>query len=129
MLTTLWRQSATGLRVLIALTILAISLTSLLQSHAGASRVAGTTQDYAYARLVGEKVMAETLGAGIAGPRQSTGQEGTFTWTLSVQPEKAAWAALSAQQNWMLYRVAVTVGWPGGRHVALETLKLGERKK
>ncbi len=118
----------TLLETLVALTILAIALTSLLQSHAGASRVSGTTQDYAFARIVGEKVMAETLGAWNGGPHKSSGQDGTFTWEATIQPEKAPWAALSSEQKWMLYRVAVTVGWPGGRKVALETLKLGERK-
>ena len=118
----------TLLETLIAVTILAIALTSLLQSHGGASRAAVTTQDYAYARLIGEKVTAETLGSWNGGAHKAAGQEGAYAWRVSIEGEKAEWAA-SSQERWMLYRVSVAVGWPGGRNVTLETLKLGPRAK
>ena len=118
----------TLLETLTALVILAIGLTALLQSHGGAARVTGTTEDYAYARLIGEKVLSETLGTWRGGTYGASGTEGRYGWVAEIKPEAAAWAKTSTEKGWALYRVDVKVNWPGARNLQLATLKLGAAK-
>ena len=118
----------TLLETLTALVILAIALTALLQSHAGAARVTGTTEDYAFARLIGEKVLSETVSTWRGGTYAGRGTDGRYGWTAEIKPETAAWARTSNDNGWALYRVDVNVHWPGGRDLQFRTLKLGAAK-
>lgn len=116
------------LEVLVALTILAIAITSLFEAHSTAVRATGTTEDTAQARLIAEARMAETLGGWAGGSQARGGNEGRFAWRVAIAPETAAWSRLSSDANWRLYRVNVTVHWDKTHRVELNSLRLGAPK-
>jgi general secretion pathway protein I len=118
----------TLLEVLVALTILAIAMTSLFEAHSTAIKATGTTEDTAQARLIAQAKLAETLADWAGGSRGQSGAEGRFAWRVGIAPEAASWSALKSEGNWRLYRVNVTVDWAGKHRVELNTLKLGVAK-
>ncbi len=115
----------TLLEVLVALTILAIAMTSLFEANSTSLRATGITEDTALARLIAQAKFAETIGSWSGRPQGRQGSEGRFNWRVDVSPETAPWSALKSEPAWRLYRVNVAVEWPGNRSVVLSTLKLG----
>lgn len=115
----------TLLEVLVALTILAISMTSLFEAHSTSIRATAITEDTALARLIAQGKLAETVASSTGRPQPSQGSEGRFTWHVDVTLETASWATLKSEPPLRLYRVNISVDWPGNRRVVLSTLKLG----
>ena len=118
----------TLLETLTALTVLSIALVSLFEAHAQGLRTAGSAADYARARIFAQGLLADATGGWSGDLASKRGTEGTFTWSIDVEPERAPWAEVKTEGNWRLHRVRVTVAMDKGRQVNLETLKLGRAK-
>lgn len=118
----------TLLETLVALTILAVAMTSLFRAHSNSLRATGIADDMAGARLLAQAVLSEELGNWQGGPRSNNGTAGNYSWQVRIEPETASWSALKSQQAWRLYRINVTVAWAENRQFALNTVKLGARQ-
>ncbi|TAK62581.1 prepilin-type N-terminal cleavage/methylation domain-containing protein [Methylobacter sp.] len=131
------------LEILIAFSILALSLGILLKIFSGGVNTAGAAEDYTAAVQIAESLMAQT---GVESPLQQGEDSGSennkYHWRVSVTPfqfvaEDLDVTAITA----VLFKVKVTVNWgdnfsPGagaasradGRQVELITLKLANKK-
>lgn len=114
----------TLLEVLVALTILAIAVTSLFEAQATATRATRTTEHTAEARLVVQARMEETLATWDGGRHARSGNALGYAWRVSISPEISSWAHME-EANWRLYRVQATVERDGKHLVTLDTLRLG----
>lgn len=112
------------LEVLVALTILAIAVTSLFEAQATAIRATRTTEHTAEARLIVQARLEETLAIWDGGRYARNGDAFGYAWRVSISPEIASWSHL-ADANWRLYRVNATVERGGKQLVTLDTLRLG----
>lgn len=122
------------LEILIAFSILALSLGILLKIFSGGVNAAGVAEEYTAAVQIAESLMAQT---GVESPLQqgeTTGMENDkYYWRVSVTPfqfvaENLDAAAIAA----VLFKVKVTVNWgedarADGRQVELVTLKLANK--
>jgi general secretion pathway protein I len=120
------------LEILVAFSILALSLGILLKIFSAGVNTAGVAEEYNSAVQIAESLMAET---GVETPLQTgeaTGLEhDKYHWRVSVSPfqfvaEDVNVTSIAA----MLFKVRVTVTWADGnarsdgRQVELTTLKL-----
>jgi prepilin-type N-terminal cleavage/methylation domain-containing protein len=111
------------LETLCALTILAIALVGLFQAHSAGLRATAAADDYAKARILAHSILASALaGPGIL-PAPAVGQQGAFSWSISVAEAREGWAAISSDK-WRLHHIRVAVEWPHSRTVELRGLKL-----
>jgi general secretion pathway protein I len=120
------------LEILIAFSILALSLGILLKIFSGGVNTAGVAEEYTAAVQIAESLMAQT---GVESPLQqgeSSGQvNDKYYWRVSVTPfqfvaEDLDVTAIAA----VLFKVKVTVNWgdnADGRQVELTTLKLANK--
>lgn len=122
------------LEILIAFSILVLSLGILLKIFSGGVNTAGVAEEYTTAVQIAESLMAQT---GVESPLQqgeTTGLENEkYYWRVSVTPfqfvaENLDAAAIAA----VLFKVKVTVSWgedarADGRQVELITLKLANK--
>lgn len=113
----------TLIETLVALTILAVSLTSLFQSQGIGLRTAAAAAEYAKARTLAESLLAETAVQWRGGASRKSGSEGGFAWSINV--ERAPGMPSADKTKWGLHQIRISVTWPDGRSVVLETLKLG----
>lgn len=122
------------LEILIAFSILALSLGILLKIFSGGVNTAGVAEEYNAAVQIAESLMAKT---GVEAPLQAgetTGLENEkYHWRISVSPfqftaENSDVTAIEV----VLFKVKVTVNWgddvaADGRQVELITLKLANK--
>lgn len=122
------------LEILIAFSILALSLGILLKIFSGGVNTAGVAEEYTAAVQIAESLMAQT---GVESPLQQGETSGLendkYYWRVSIVPfqfmaENLDAAAMAA----VLFKVKVTVNWGGdarsdGRQVELITLKLANK--
>jgi general secretion pathway protein I len=122
------------LEILIAFSILALSLGILLKIFSAGVNTAGVAEEYNAAVQIAESIMART---GVEAPLQQGEATGTenekYYWRVSVNPfqftaENLDVTTIAA----VLYRVKVVVSWgddPGtdSRQVELVTLKLANK--
>lgn len=120
------------LEILIAFSILALSLGILLKIFSAGVNTAGIAEEYNAAAQIAESLMART---GVEAPLQqgeSTGLENEkYHWRVSVSPfqftaENIDVTIIEA----VLFKVKVTVNWgedASGRQVELSTLKLANK--
>ena len=125
------------LEVLVAFSILALSLAVLMQIFSGAMRNAALSEQYSHATLLAQSILSS---AGIEEPLQEGGSAGQgengMSWRLSIstyeepveeggeQPRGLGTDRLEAIEG---YRVRVEVSWEdGGQHrqVELESLRI-----
>lgn len=126
------QQGFSLLEILIAFSILALSLGILLKIFSAGVDTAVVAEDYTAAVQIAESLMSKT---GVETPLQTGQKEGTenekYHWRVvvslfEVNPENVDVTALNA----MLFRVKVTVTWgddnthANERRVELTTLKL-----
>ena len=122
------QQGFSLLEILIAFSILALSLGILLKIFAAGVNTAGVAENYTAAVQIAESLMAKT---GVETPLQagqSSGLENDqYYWRVEVSPftfnpEQVDATTLTAA----LFKVKVTVNWGDGnaRQVELITLKL-----
>jgi general secretion pathway protein I len=120
----------TLIEVLVAMMILAMALTVLMQIFSTGLKSVGTSADYVHAVLLAESRLAVVGSDGTAWPREASGNDRKFRWTTTVEEYEAAESAAAgapADLSVTAYQVTVVVEWPGPagrRRVDLSTLKL-----
>jgi len=120
------QQGFSLLEILIAFSILAVSLSILLNIFALGVTTASVAEDYTTAVEIAESLMAKT---GIETPLQAGQIEGVqhnkYHWQVLVQPfELASEPVDNTTLSAALFKVSVTVSWGDGRKIKLVTLKL-----
>jgi general secretion pathway protein I len=118
------------LEILIAFSIMALSLGILLKIFSGGLNTAGVAEEYNVAVQIAESLMAQV---GVEAPLQQGETEGLenekYRWRVSVRPFQLLSvnvdaAAVAAE----LFKVEVTVNWGvEDRQVELTTLKLAKK--
>lgn len=121
------------LEILIAFSILALSLGILLKIFSAGVNTAGVAEDYNAAVQIAESLMAQT---GQDSPLQVGEQTGVehkkYHWRVSISPfQFTAENVNVAMINAELFKVTVTVNWADGhaddRQLELSTLKLANK--
>jgi len=119
------------LEILIAFSILALSLGILLKIFSAGVNTAGVAEEYTAAVQIAESLMAQTGIEAHLKPSEATGLENEkYHWRVSVSPfqftaENLDVTAITA----VLFKIKVVVSWgedarAAGRQVELTTLKL-----
>jgi len=111
------------LEVLVAFSILALSLGVLLRIFGGNGRLAGIAEEHARAVVLAESVLAR---AGVETPLQLGqlgGREAQFDWAMRVTPFTPPGEPLPEQLPFKPFWVEVTVAW--GEHDELRSFSLG----
>ncbi|HEY8158690.1 MAG TPA: type II secretion system protein [Methylobacter sp.] len=122
------------LEILIAFSILALSLGILLKIFSAGVNTAGVAEEYTAAVQIAESLMARTGVEAPLQPGEITGTENEkYYWRVSVSPfqftaENLDITTIAA----VLYKVKVIVSWgddakADGRQVELVTLKLANK--
>jgi len=114
----------TLLEALIAIVILALSLSALLQLYSTGLRGIASIDDNLRARLLAQSVMAEMSYDRRLQPGRLQGRLDQFAWTLSITPFDDGDPAPQQPGPWTLHRLALTVTWPQGRRIELQTLRM-----
>ena len=114
----------TLLEALIAIVILALSLGALLQLYGTGLRGIATIDNNLRARLLAQSVMAEVSYDRRLQPGRLQGRLDQFAWTLSITPFDDGDPAPQLPGPWTLHRLALTVSWPQGRRIELQTLRM-----
>ena len=120
-----YARGFTLLEALIAIVILALSLSVLMPSHNAGLRALAAVDEHLQARLLAQSVLAEL-------PHDRTLRTGTtegnfrgFAWTLSISPLEDQQPRGGAAGGWVLYRLALVVSWRRNRRIELQTLRMG----
>jgi general secretion pathway protein I len=114
------------LEVLVAFSILALSLGVLLRIFSGDGRLAGLAEEHTRAVVLAESLLAQT---GVETPLQLgqfAGKDGPYDWTMRVtlfMPVMPDGQPLPEQLAFKPYWVDVTVTW--GEQAELRTFSLG----
>lgn len=136
------RKRPTGfslIEVLAAFVVLALVGTALFRIFAGALGNASLSDEYSRATLFAESRLASP---GVETPlregaQQGTSDDGKYAWSSRIDPYRppGSTADLDAAVDLMpvrLWRIAVTVSWPGlagsDRSIALATVRLAPRE-
>jgi general secretion pathway protein I len=129
------------LEVLAAFVILALVGTALFRVFAGALGNASLSDEYSNATLYAESQLA-TLGVDApprAGTSQGVSEDGKYAWSARIDPFNPPLGNTPPEQDHSadtmpvrLWRVAVTVSWPGvagnDRSIALSTVRLAAKE-
>jgi general secretion pathway protein I len=124
------QQGFSLLEILIAFSILALSLGILLKIFSGGVNTAVVAEDYTVAIEIAESLMAKTGSEIPLNDHQSSGQENDkYQWSLTVSPFFLSGEGIDPKNApAQLYKVNVTVNWGDGenddRQIQLTTLKL-----
>lgn len=111
----------TLLEVLVAMAILAVAITTMLQLSAQSLRLLGLSGEHQRAVLLADRVTRESQpeAEGV-----ESGQEGPYAWerrvSLVALPEEQSPPTGAAPR---LFSVAVSVRWGGSRSVEIATLR------
>jgi prepilin-type N-terminal cleavage/methylation domain-containing protein len=112
----------TLIEALVAIVILALALSALFSAHDTGLRGATTVDAHLQARLLAQSLLAQwSQYRVLQGPSQ--GRSGRFAWTVAVAPFGGVGPRQGAG-DWTLHELTVTVAWPGGHQVKLNTLRL-----
>jgi general secretion pathway protein I len=116
----------TLLEALIAIVILALSLSALFQVYSTGLRGVAGIDEHLRARLLAQSVMAEMSYDRALRPGRLQGRADQFVWTLSITPfeEAEATTRQAGTSPWTLHHLALTVSWARGRRIELQTLRL-----
>jgi general secretion pathway protein I len=123
------QQGFSLLEILIAFSILAVSLSILLNIFASGVNNAGVAEDYTVAVQIAESLMAKT---GVETPLQTGQIEGVthdkYRWQVVVKPYEFNPDQIDPSTlTTALFKISVLVNWDDGSHsreVKLVTLKL-----
>ena len=122
------RRAAGGftlLEALIAIVILALSLSALMPSHNAGLRSLVAVDDHLRARLLAQSIMAEWSHNRALRPGTIEGGYDKFAWTLSIAPLDDPPPAGAPANAWTLYQVVLRVSWARGRQIELHTARMG----
>lgn len=112
---------------MIALVILSFALTALYEASSTSLRAITSSWAHMKARTLAETMLAEQTSLPITRPATTRGTYEQFEWEVDVAPGTGSWAELTTEHSWTLYLIRVTVRWPVGRSLVLETARLGPR--
>jgi general secretion pathway protein I len=129
------------LEVLVAFVIVALVGTALFQLFGGALNNAAAADDYSRAVLLAESRLASTALESVplreGGGDQGRSEDGKYTWVTTVQPYVGPDTTpdqdrLGQAANVKLWRISVTVSWPGtlgqDRTLSLATVRLATKQ-
>lgn len=114
------------LEMLVAMAVLGFSLGALYQAVAGASRNVHLDEQYTYASVLAESLLANYQVVPIEGMQENGETEGGYAWQVVAQPNSGDYPenmALGSLQN-----IEVRVSWHDGekeRQFQLESIVLG----
>jgi len=115
----------TLIEVLVAFTILAVSIGALLVAFSGGIRNTALTQDYTQAVIIANSRLAESgLIHSLSPESIFEGVEGKFQWQKIINL-----ADMQPIDSWQLYHVTIMVSWKtlnGQRSFELKSLRWGE---
>jgi general secretion pathway protein I len=116
----------TLLEALIAIVILALSLSALLSLYSTGLRGVAAIDEHLRGRLLAQSLMAELTYDRALRPGRLQGRSEEFTWALSIAPfaEVEAARQQAGSNPWTLHQLTLTVSWPRGRRIELQTLRL-----
>lgn len=127
------QQGFSLLEILIAFSILALSLGILLRVFSGGVNTATVAEDYTVAVQIAESLIAKTGSEIPLKDHQSSGLENEkYQWSLTVSPYFLGSESIDPKNAAVqLYKVNVTVVWGDGendgRQIQLTTLKLAAK--
>ena len=115
----------TLLEVLVALTILAVAVVSLIQLSSQSLHLVKASSDYQEAVLVADRLAADTQ---INGETLDSGQEGLFRWErrVAIVPlpdELKSKQTVPGQEDPKLFSVTIDVYWGANKVLELATLR------
>lgn len=122
----------TLLEIMVAFTLMAVSLAVLLQAFGGSVRLIGDAGEVSKAVSLAQSQLAE-LGQSIdlvEGEQAGDWQQG-YRWRMTIEPFEPL-QAVSENPLIQLYRVEVTIFWEQGgreRHYQLSTLRLARKER
>ena len=114
----------TLLEALIAIVILALSLSALLSSYSAGVRGLAAIDDHLRARLLAQSLLAEWSEYRLLRSGQTQGSFDRFAWTVSITPLEGVGGALRKGEQWNVHQLRVAVSWPHGRQIELSTLRM-----
>lgn len=123
------------MEILIAFSILALSLGILLKIFSGGVNTAMVAEDYTVATQIAESLIAKTGSEIPIEDHQSTGDEnGKYHWELTIRPYTISGDNFDPKNAAAaLFKVKATVAWGEGdsddRQIQLSTLKLAAKKQ
>lgn len=124
------RQASRGfslIEMLVAMTIMSMSVVALYQATAGATRNVRVDEKYSYAYLLAESLLAEHAVVDIAGMNKQGETAGGFQWQVSATPVEGTLP--KALKEGRLQIIQVTVSWGEGRRVQLDSVVAGQEPK
>lgn len=119
----------TLLETLLAMVILAMSLTALYQSTVTSTRAISAADLHMEARLLADTLLAEQSSLVAPKPGITNGKFRDLQWQVTMEPATAAWAQTSAESGWMAYLVTVKVQWPPNRSLILVGVRTAAKSK
>jgi general secretion pathway protein I len=114
----------TLLEALIAIVILALSLSALLSVYSTGLRGIAAIDSNLRARLLAQSVMAEVSYDRALRPGKLQGRSDEFAWALSITPFEEAEPTPRQAGPWAVHQLVLTVSWPHGRRIELQTLRM-----
>jgi len=112
---------------MIALIVMSIAFVSLYEASGASIRAISGSWSHMKARVLAETMMAEQMSLQVTKPAVTRGTYEQFDWEVEVAPGSGPWSELTTENPWSLYLVRVTVRWPIGRSIVLETARIGAR--
>ena len=120
----------TLIEVLVAMSILALSLTIIFRIFSDGLLKIGIANDYTHAVMVAESVLAATGNTEKLIAGETTGRLlEKYRWSRSIEPYEFNEALTAANTPVAAFKVSVIVEWPAGdgfRSLDLNTLKLAD---
>lgn len=119
-------QGFSLLEMLVAIAVLGFSLGALYQAVSGASRNVHLDEQYTYASVLAESLLANYQMVPVEGMQESGETEGGYAWQVIAQPTPGNYPEnmeLGSLQN-----IEVTVSWHDGEKVRkfqLDSIVLG----
>ncbi|MCH9807972.1 MAG: prepilin-type N-terminal cleavage/methylation domain-containing protein [Alphaproteobacteria bacterium] len=118
----------TLIEALVALTILALSLTTLFQSYSSGLHLVRTMDDHLKARTLARSLLNEGAYLAPTTDLDRKGTVGVLDWSLKVTPAPARLSPDEQENRWRLYQVTAVVDIPGRRSIRFDTLVMGSRR-
>lgn len=120
-------QGFSLIEMLVAMSIMAMSLAVLYQATAGATRNVRVDEKYSYAYLLAESLRAEFAVVDINGTQEQGTTAGGFHWRVESSPIVGEYPAALREDS--LHAVNITVSWgddDSQRTVRLDTVTAGK---
>ena len=113
----------TLLEMLVAMTIMSMSLVALYQATAGATRNVGVDEKYSYAYLLAESLLAEYAAVNLAGMGKQGETAGGFRWQVSASPIGGELPTGLVEGS--LQEIQIIVSWGEKRRIQLDSVVAG----